>query len=268
MRSLLGLGYGAPDDTRFTINCLDVLGFRVRRIAFADYRHSLPVCKALFGRPFRRKGLYASDFSATVKNSNGDAKADTDNLSSFAMLGFPHTGRQRRPMYDKARGEALFGETMATLRAIAAPSEGILVSRRLEAVEGQRARELQTRLGASEPESVAWEEILQQLEREATPGPAFLLFIGLASVIAVSGLIAGSIPVLIGAMVVPPAITSLLAIAVGGLKGQWGLFRKGMSATMLTLVLSIVASWAVAGTLLGLEAITQDHSLLCAEIIQ
>jgi uncharacterized hydrophobic protein (TIGR00341 family) len=164
--------------------------------------------------------------------------------------------------------DASYNELMAILQQQHVYQDGVILTKHIHAVDGARAEQIKRAIGHEEAEAIAWEEVAQALERDSMPGAAFMLFIGLASVIAVSALIVGSIPILIGAMVIPPALSALTAIPIALLLGRWKLLGQGMLATFLTLLLGVVFSWVAAFLLLNYTVIPSDGALLRAEIVQ
>lgn len=143
--------------------------------------------------------------------------------------------------------DAAFNDAMDVIKNCKVSDKGVLLSTSLNSVQGQPADDLKERIGSAESDAIAWEEVLQTLESEARPSPTFMAFIALATIVAVSALVVGSVPLLIGAMVIPPALSALLTMPIALLKGRWRLVFMGLSSTLLTLAISvgvaIVTAW-------------------------
>lgn len=163
--------------------------------------------------------------------------------------------------------DVAFNEMMALIKESGALDAGIVSSVVLASAEGAAVERLAGELGSAEAEAVNWDEVIQALERETAPGVAFHAFIVMASVIATCALLLGSIPVLIGAMVIPPALSALLSIPVALQMRKWQLARRGLFATALTLGLATAVAWGAA-ELLGRFALAPEAgSILRTEMI-
>ncbi len=160
-----------------------------------------------------------------------------------------------------------YNQALKAMEEVGALARGVLVSSRLESVRGERVARIKLALGARESEAIAWEESLQTLEREGQATPVFMLFVALASLIAVCGLVVGSIPILIGSMVIPPALSSLVLVPMAALLRRPRLMLSALLSTALTLVVSIATAWIVAGLLFRFSVVPNADSFFTAEII-
>ena len=73
-----------------------------------------------------------------------------------------------------------FNEAMALIYATTGTEDGVVTSSQLQSVRG--AERILRAVGHAEYEAIAWEEVVQSLERDSFPGPAFMLFIALGSI--------------------------------------------------------------------------------------
>jgi len=161
-----------------------------------------------------------------------------------------------------------YNQAVALMEEAGAFAEGTLVSSRVDSIKGAQAERIKQALGSRESEAIAWEESLQALEREGRPSPVFLLFVALGSLIALCALVVGSIPILIGSMVIPPALSSLVLVPMALVVGRWRLALVGLLSTALTLVVSVVVSTLVALLLFEVGVVPNADSFFTAEIVQ
>lgn len=88
-------------------------------------------------------------------------------------------------------------------------------------------------------------EVYQRMHRAARPNIDFFILIGLAAMIATLGLLQGSPAVIIGAMLVAPLMSPILAIAMAIVRGNVYLLRLSAGATLLGVVLAVSLGIAV-----------------------
>lgn len=88
-------------------------------------------------------------------------------------------------------------------------------------------------------------EVYQRMHRAARPNIDFFILIGLAAMIATLGLLQGSPAVIIGAMLVAPLMSPILAIAMAIVRGNVYLLRLSAAAALLGVVLAISLGIAV-----------------------
>lgn len=96
-------------------------------------------------------------------------------------------------------------------------------------------------------------EVYQQLRRAARPSVDFFILIALASIIATLGLVQGSPAVIIGAMLVAPLMSPILAMAMGIVHGNLRMLRSATGATLLGIVVAIGFSVPFSLILPGLD---------------
>jgi uncharacterized hydrophobic protein (TIGR00271 family) len=88
-------------------------------------------------------------------------------------------------------------------------------------------------------------EIYQQMWGASHPGIDFFILIGLAGIIATAGLLLNSPAIIIGAMLVAPLMSPILAVAMSIVQGDLRLLRLSSSATMLGIMLAVGVSIAI-----------------------
>lgn len=95
---------------------------------------------------------------------------------------------------------------------------------------------------------LAQEEQLQaqiSIESNAYASIEYLFFILLSAVVATLGLITGSAPVIIGAMVLAPLMNPVLGISMGVVRGDLSLLGRGLRTLVLGLVLGFLVASVV-----------------------
>ncbi|NJP05425.1 MAG: DUF389 domain-containing protein [Chloroflexaceae bacterium] len=91
--------------------------------------------------------------------------------------------------------------------------------------------------------------VYRQMGRAARPSVDFFILIVLSSMIAMLGLLQSSPAVIIGAMLVAPLMSPIIAIAMGIVQGNGRLLRIATGATLVGIVLAV--STAIASTILS-----------------
>jgi uncharacterized hydrophobic protein (TIGR00271 family) len=92
-------------------------------------------------------------------------------------------------------------------------------------------------------------DVLDELEKDSSPGFDYFLLVTLSCSIATFGLITNSVAVIIGAMLVAPLMSPILGLSLASLAGEQGMFRKAVIALVEGSLLAIALS-----ALLGLLA--------------
>lgn len=164
--------------------------------------------------------------------------------------------------------DSAYNEAVGLMEEAGALAQGVLISSKVEAIKGERPERIKRALGARESEAILWEESLQELEREGQPSPHFMLFVALASLIALCGLVVGSVPILIGSMVIPPALSSLVLVPMALFLRRPRLVLAGLLSSALTLVVSVATAWVVADLLFRYSIVPNPDSFFATEIIR
>lgn len=161
-----------------------------------------------------------------------------------------------------------YNTAVGLMEEAGALADGVLISSKVESIKGERPERIKRALGARESEAILWEESLQDLAREGQPSPLFMLFVALASLIALCGLVVGSVPILIGSMVIPPALSSLVLVPMALTLRRPRLVLAGLLSSVLTLFVSVGTTWIVSGLLFRFSIVPSAESFFTAEIIR
>jgi uncharacterized hydrophobic protein (TIGR00271 family) len=90
-------------------------------------------------------------------------------------------------------------------------------------------------------------EVLEQLSRDSSPGFDFFLLVFLSSSIATFGLITNSGAVIIGAMLIAPLMSPIIALSLASIQGEGRIFRRAVMALLegaaLAILLSALLAW-------------------------
>lgn len=92
-------------------------------------------------------------------------------------------------------------------------------------------------------------------------------FVVVSSILACVALLARSVPVLIGAMILAPAFDPLVAIPFGILNRNWSLLRKGVISTAVMFALSFAVCMATVWALTATNAIPKELEEAGADMI-
>lgn len=103
-------------------------------------------------------------------------------------------------------------------------------------------------------------ERLQRLEFTGDASLDFdtIGFVVLSSVLACVALLTGSVPVLIGAMIIAPAFDPLVAIPFGLINRNWGLLRQGLLSSLVMFGISFAVCMGTTWILLQEHVIPLD----------
>ncbi len=86
-------------------------------------------------------------------------------------------------------------------------------------------------------------EVYKKIHRGARPSVDFFVMMGLSAVIAAFGLLQNSPAIIIGAMLVAPLMSAIMAIGLGITMGNLRLLRRAIEATIKGVVLAIIVSF-------------------------
>lgn len=89
------------------------------------------------------------------------------------------------------------------------------------------------------------DDIYQQMRRASHPSIDFFILIGLAGMIATLGLLQSNPAIIIGAMLVAPLMSPILAIAMSVVKGDVRLLRMSAEATILGVITAVGVSMLI-----------------------
>lgn len=97
------------------------------------------------------------------------------------------------------------------------------------------------------------QQLQSDLLMESTLDSSYLVLVVGSCVIATFGLLANSVAVIIGAMIIAPLMMPIRGIAFGALQGNVLLFRKGMIAITMGTLLAVVIAFCL-GKMVGLPS--------------
>ncbi|CAN5675075.1 DUF389 domain-containing protein [soil metagenome] len=165
-----------------------------------------------------------------------------------------HQGAARKPagdviLCDVAREDASL--VVDALKDLGISSAGSISLEELESeisVAGDRAEEATPGFGA---DAVVWEEVEESTSEEAQLSVSFLLFMTLAMLIAMVGIIGDQPVLIIGAMVVGPEFGPLAGFCVALVEGRRGLAGRSVAALVVGFGSGMVVTLAVALALRG-----------------
>lgn len=86
------------------------------------------------------------------------------------------------------------------------------------------------------------EDVLHNLSRSSSPGLDYFLLIILSCSIATMGLITDSAAVIIGAMLIAPLMSPILAISLASVSGQQEMFKRALIALVEGVILAVILS--------------------------
>lgn len=95
------------------------------------------------------------------------------------------------------------------------------------------------------------------LWRLSVPSFSFHFMLGLSAIIATLGLLANSVAIIIGAMIIAPLMGPIVAIAYSVAMGNRKLLRRSSLTLLNGILLTILASWLTA-SLIGLETVESE----------
>ena len=157
--------------------------------------------------------------------------------------------------------EPAYPQAVSLIEESGAFSHGVLIASRVDEVQGAEPR-------GAEPLSPVWEERLRLLAQEGAPTPRFLLLVALGSLIALCGLVTGSIPLLVGAMLIPPPLNALLLVPIAVLQRQPRVLLEAFLTLVLALALAIGVAWAASHVLFTFSVVPNADSFFAAELLQ
>ena len=88
-------------------------------------------------------------------------------------------------------------------------------------------------------------ELIKNREAAAVPSFSFFLLLITASIIATLGLIANSVAVIIGAMIVAPLMNPILSIAFAIVTGNWKLYKRSFITIILGVITTLLVSYFI-----------------------
>ncbi len=97
----------------------------------------------------------------------------------------------------------------------------------------------------------------RSLWRSSVPSFSFHFMLGLSAIIATLGLLANSVAIIIGAMIIAPLMGPIVGMAYSVAMGNRKLLRRSSLTVLKGIILTILASWITA-SLIGLETVDSE----------
>ncbi|MHB0935345.1 MAG: DUF389 domain-containing protein [Armatimonadota bacterium] len=95
-----------------------------------------------------------------------------------------------------------------------------------------------------------------------------MAFLILSSALATVAILTGSIPILIGAMILSPTFDPLIAVPFGLIRRDWSLFWRGTAATLVLFALAFLVCWATVRFFLLVPVLPTQQGIVGAEILR
>lgn len=106
------------------------------------------------------------------------------------------------------------------------------------------------------------EETLDYVTERAALTPHFLIYMTLSGVLAAVGLLSNSVPILVGSMVIAPALPPVALVAFGLVHRKPPLALRGLGVALLGLLSAAVAAFLIAALMRATEVIPAGTELL------
>jgi uncharacterized hydrophobic protein (TIGR00271 family) len=138
------------------------------------------------------------------------------------------------------------------LSAMHLDERGAISVEQIDIAVSRASQEAMDRAPGHASDAVIWEEVETRTGDDAALTGTFLTFLTIATLLAGIGVITDSAVTVVGAMVLGPEFGPLAAIAVGLVRRQGGLARRGVIALAvgfpLAMIITALATWLAAGT--------------------
>ncbi len=129
---------------------------------------------------------------------------------------------------------------------------GAISVEQIDIAVSRSSREAMDRAPGHATDAVIWDEVESRTGDDAALTGTFLAFLTIATLLAGIGVVTDSAVTVVGAMVLGPEFGPLAAIAVGVVRRQGGLTRRGVLALAigfpLAMVITALATWVAART--------------------
>ena len=118
------------------------------------------------------------------------------------------------------------------------------------------------------PSPLLTQEILDSVAAQAALTPTYLLYMTASGVLAAVALLSSSVPILIGSMVVAPALAPLVLVPLALVAGRRALAGRGLAVALLGLSLAFVAAAATTVLMNAVGVIPPDTHLLDKPLLE
>lgn len=118
------------------------------------------------------------------------------------------------------------------------------------------------------PSRLLDQDVLDSVTAQAALSPVYLLSMTVAGVLAAVAMLSNSVPILIGAMVVAPALAPLVLVPLALVAGQRSLAGRGLAVALLGLALGFIAAMATTWLMNAVGVIPSDTNLLNKPLLE
>lgn len=109
---------------------------------------------------------------------------------------------------------------------------------------------------------------VRQIADRGTMSVTYMMFMGLSGVLAATALLANSVPLLLGAMIIAPAFAPISLIAVAAVAGRWRLVLRGTAVTVAGLAMAVALAMATTWLMNALGVLSPDENLLDRALLE
>jgi uncharacterized hydrophobic protein (TIGR00271 family) len=111
-------------------------------------------------------------------------------------------------------------------------------------------------------------KLVDDVAEQATLTPTYLVFMSLAGLLAGVGLLSNSVPILIGSMIIAPALPPLALVAFAVVAGRPSLAWRGAGVGLLGIAVAAVAGVFIAWLMNAVDVIPKDANLLQRPLLE
>jgi uncharacterized hydrophobic protein (TIGR00271 family) len=146
------------------------------------------------------------------------------------------------------------GEVMSALRATGLHERGGIVLTSPTGTPFREAGRLEARVPGHPDDAVIWDAVEEQARSGAVPTVSYHVFLVIAVALGAIAVVTDSAVLVVGAMVVGPEFSAVVAVSAGIALRQWGLLWSGARLLVLSFAAAIlvVAALALVGRWAGL----------------
>ncbi len=112
------------------------------------------------------------------------------------------------------------------------------------------------------------DETLHQVVEQAELTPSYLTFMAMAGILAAVALLANSVPILVGSMIVAPALAPLALVAFALVDGRPGLALRGLGVGLLGLLVATICAMLTTWVMNVTNVIPPETNLLNKPLLE
>ncbi len=111
-------------------------------------------------------------------------------------------------------------------------------------------------------------QLVDDVAEQATLTPTYLVFMSLTGLLAGVGLLSNSVPILVGSMIIAPALPPLALVAFAVVGGRPSLAWRGAGVGLLGIAVAAVAGVFIAWLMNAVDIIRKDANLLQRPLLE